>query len=347
MNPSALWWHPLENDELACELCPVGCRLSSGQDGPCGSRGNRAGTMVPLHYGRIISAGMDPIEKKPLYHYYPGSSIFSVAAPGCNLHCLFCQNWQISQTSSRTTNGTTNGAKGREVVASTTSASAAELVDAALRQGASGIAYTYSEPLVWYEFIKDCAALAKEHGLKNVLVTNGFLNPRPLADLLPLIDAANIDLKAMDPEFYRDVCQGSLEPVLAAIRQFHAAGVHLEVTNLLIPGYNDSEAQVDQLVDFVGSLGPEVPLHFSAYRPSWKLDAPPTPRSTLIRAREQALQSLDWVYLGNVGGEVGRDTVCPDCGSPVVIREGFRAEVNVLSGGLCSSCGRKLPIITA
>lgn len=342
MNTAALWWSPVENDVVACGLCPVGCRLAAGQDGPCGSRGNRAGAMVPLHYGRIVSAGMDPIEKKPLYHFFPGSSIFSIAAPGCNLHCRFCQNWNISQTASQTT----SQAEGRESEMRTASASVEELVDAAVRQGAVGIAYTYSEPLVWYEFVRDCAGLASERGLKNVLVTNGFLNSEPLGELLPLIDAANIDLKAMDDEFYRTVCKGRLDPVLAAIRQFHAAGVHVEVTNLLIPGYNDSEVQVDALVGFVGSLGREVPLHFSAYRPSWKLTAPPTPVQTLIRAREQALDRLDWVYLGNVGGETGRDTICPDCGSRAVTRSGFRAEVNLQAGGLCSSCGRKLPIIS-
>ena len=334
MSQTALWWRSLENDEVACELCPVGCSLSPNQDGPCGTRGNRAGTMVPLHYGRIVSAGMDPIEKKPLYHFHPGSSIFSVAAPGCNLHCRFCQNSTISQPTSQ------------EMEPLTSAASAQDLVAAALREEAIGIAYTYSEPLVWYEFVRDCAALAREHGLKNVLVSNGFLNSAPLAELLPLVDAANLDLKAMDDEFYRTVCNGRLEPVLSAIRQFHAAGVHLEVTNLLIPGYNDSLEQVQRLVDFVGSLGREVPLHFSAYHPSWKLDAPPTPRSTLIRAREQALKNLDFVYLGNVAGEAGRDTVCPDCRTVAVARSGRQARVILGRGGTCSGCGRKLPIIT-
>ena len=317
MSSTAQWWRPLENDEVTCELCPVGCKLAAGRDGPCGTRGNRSGAMVPLHYGRIVSAGIDPIEKKPLYHYYPGSSIFSIAAPGCNLHCLFCQNSSISQI------------KSTKAPSPTTAASARELVDAAVGQGAMGIAYTYSEPLVWYEFVKDCSALAHRHGLKNVLVTNGFLNPQPLAELLPFIDAANIDLKSMDDEFYRKVCQGRLEPILNAIRQFHAAGVHLEITNLLIPGYNDSVEQVERLVDFVATVGPEIPLHFSAYHPSWKLDAPPTPRETLVRARVQAKKKLDWVYLGNVGGEAGRDTLCPDCGAAAVTRAGWRAGVNL------------------
>ncbi|MBW2704539.1 MAG: radical SAM protein, partial [Deltaproteobacteria bacterium] len=191
----------------------------------------------------------------------------------------------------------------------------------------------------------DCAELAKENGLKNVLVSNGFLNSEPLAELMPLIDAVNIDLKAMDDEFYRTVCQGRLEPVLAAIRQFHVAGVHLEVTNLLIPGYNDNEQQVDRLVDFVHSLGRDIPLHFSAYHPSWRLNAPPTPRQTLIRARKQALDRLDWVYLGNVGGETGRDTICPDCSTTAIIRSGFQARVNVEKESACTGCGRPLPFV--
>ena len=330
MTPTARWWHALEDSEVACELCPVGCRLADGRDGPCGTRGNRGGQMEPLHYGEIVSAGLDPIEKKPLYPFHPGRSIFSVAAPGCNLHCLFCQNWTISQ----------------ERDARTTPVAAEDLVAAAVRQGAVGIAYTYSEPLVWYEFVSDCAVLAREQGLKNVLVTNGFLNREPLGELLPLIDAANVDLKAMDDEFYRTVCKGRLEPVLAAIRQFRAAGVHLEITNLLIPGHNDTEDQVARLVAFVASLGREVPLHFSAYRPSWKLDAPPTPRETLVRAREQALGSLDWVYLGNVAGQEGRDTSCPDCGAVAVARAGLRATADLGADGACRACGRDLGIVT-
>jgi pyruvate formate lyase activating enzyme len=329
MSPAAQWWRPLENDEVACDLCPVGCRLSLDQDGPCGSRGNRAGAMVPRHYGRVVSAGTDPIEKKPLYHFHPGRSIFSVAAPGCNLHCLFCQNASISQ----------------ECHAPTTVATPQDLVAAAVAEGSVGIAYTYSEPLVWYEFVSDCAALARQNGLKNVLVSNGYLNRDPLEKLLTWIDAVNIDLKSMDDEFYRKVCQGKVAPVLAAIRQFHAAGVHLEVTNLLIPGYNDSEEQVDRLVDFVHSLGHDVPLHFSAYHPSWRLSAPPTPRQTLVRAREQALDRLEWVYLGNVGGEKGRDTICPDCGCVAIIRSGFQAKVQLGPAGTCIGCSRSLPLI--
>ncbi len=325
----AAWWHALEDEKVACELCPVGCTLLPGRTGPCGTRSNEAGKMQALHYGEMVSAGMDPIEKKPLYHYHPGQPILSVASPGCNLHCLFCQNWSISQ------------GKGQK----TTSTSVDEIVQAAGREKSIGIAYTYSEPLVWFEFVRDTAREVHAAGLKNVLVTNGFLNPEPLAEILPWIDAANIDLKSMDDEFYRKVCKAELEPVLSSIRQFHAAGVHIELTNLLIPGHNDSDDQIDRLIDFVADLDVEIPLHFSAYRPAWKMDAPPTPRSTLERAFQRAKDRLPWVYLGNVGGATGRDTHCPGCGTLVIGREGFQAQVLLKKDGHCPGCDRLLPMV--
>ncbi len=322
----AAWWQPLPNGQAACRLCPIGCRLREGQTGPCRTRANRQGTMVPLHYGRIVSAGVDPIEKKPLYHFHPGRRILSVAAPGCNLHCQFCQNWTISQDGD----------------ARTTAASPDDLVRAALAEDSVGIAFTYSEPLVWFEFVRDTARLARENGLKNVLVTNGFLNSEPLAELLPWIDAANIDLKSMDPAFYRKVCKAQLPPVLAAIRQFHAAGVLLELTNLIIPGYNDSDGQLAGLVDFVADLDAEIPLHFSAYHPAWKMAAPATPTATLLRAHTLATRKLSWVYLGNAATEVGRDTVCPDCGTVLVDRRGYGG---VAVGTACPQCQRACPIV--
>lgn len=327
--PTAAWWEPLPNGQTACRLCPIGCRLRVGQTGPCATRANLDGEMVPLHYGRIVSAAVDPIEKKPLYHFYPGASILSVAAPGCNLHCRFCQNHTISQ----------NGA------ARTTAATSADLVRTALAEDSVGIAYTYSEPLVWFEFVRDTSRQTREQGLKNVLVTNGFLNPEPLAELLPWIDAANIDLKAMDPAFYRKVCKAQLPPVLAAIRQFHAAGVHLELTNLIIPGHNDSDEQLGELVDFVADLDPEIPLHFSAYHPAWQMTAPATPRATLERAYELAARKLAWVYLGNVVSGVGRDSVCPGCGQVLVERGGYRGVSRLVGRAECPGCGREWPFV--
>jgi len=322
---SAAWWRPLPNGQAACDLCPVGCRLRPGQTGPCGTRANRGGDMVPLHYGRIVSAAVDPMEKKPLYHFHPGEPILSVAAPGCNLHCAFCQNWSISQAHD----------------APTRAAGPEEVVALARREESVGIAYTYSEPLVWFEFVRDTARLARAAGLVNVAVTNGYLCAEPLAELLPLLDAMNIDLKSMDDRFYRKVCRAQLAPVLAAIRQAHAAGVHVELTNLVIPGHNDAPEQIDRLVEFVAGVDPEIPLHFSAYHPAWKLDAPPTPRATLERAHGQASRRLKYVYLGNTASGLGRDTACPACGHVVIARRAFGARVD-LRDGACRACGAQV-----
>jgi len=328
MIKTAAYWSPLDNGQVACGLCPINCRLREGQTGPCATRVNHGGDMIPLHYGRIVSAAVDPIEKKPLYHFHPGRPILSVAAPGCNLHCMFCQNWNISQDGDARTEKT----------------SPTDLVAMAQAEESVGIAFTYSEPLVWFEFVRDTAEIVREKGLKNVLVTNGYLNPEPLAELLPWIDAANIDLKSMDDLFYRKICRARLDPVLSAIRQFQAAGVHLEITNLLIPGHNDSDEQITTLVDFVAQLDPEIPLHFSSYHPAWKLNAPPTPVETLLRARELASTRLKYVYLGNVNTSEGRDTLCPACEAVVIERSGFRSSVNMVDGNRCPGCNAPIPV---
>lgn len=325
--PTAAWWRPLPNGQAACDLCPIGCRLREGQAGPCGTRANRGGVMRPLHYGRVATMALDPIEKKPLYHFHPGRDILSVAAPGCNLHCLFCQNWSLSQRPE----------------APTRPAGPQDLVAEARRLGSVGLAFTYSEPLVWFEFVRDAALAAREAGLVVALVTNGYLNPEPLAELLPLVDAANIDLKSMDDRFYRRVCKARLDPVLAAIDGFLAAGVHVELTNLLIPGHNDAPEDVDRLVEHVAGLGRPVPLHFSAYHPAWRLQAPPTPRATLLRAREQARRRLDWVYLGNIAGAPGRDSHCPACDAVLVDRGGVRAVSHLRADATCPDCGGRQP----
>ncbi|PJA74889.1 AmmeMemoRadiSam system radical SAM enzyme [bacterium CG_4_9_14_3_um_filter_65_15] len=331
MTVAAAYWRPLPNGQVACDLCPVGCRLRPGRDGPCASRTNRSGSMALMSYGRIVAAAVDPIEKKPLYHFHPGRDILSVAAPGCNLHCLFCQNFSISQD---------KDARTRE-------AAPQDLVAAAVRAGSVGIAFTYSEPLVWFEFVRDTARLARSAGLKNVLVTNGYLNPEPLVELLPLIDAANIDLKSMDDRFYRRICRARLEPVLDAIGRFHAAGVHLELTNLLIPGHNDSDEQITRLVDFVADLDDSIPLHFSAYHPAWRMQAPATPLATLRRALTLACERLPWVYLGNAALDEGRDTVCRNCGEILIARSGFAATVRLRDGTACPACGYMAPVTVA
>ena len=322
----AVWWREARNNDVVCTLCPLNCRVREGRDAPCGTRGNRDGAMVPLHYAEVVATGLDPIEKKPLYNFHPGREIFSIAATGCNLHCAFCQNWTISQD---------GDSRGQTLMPQ-------EAVALAGQSGSIGLAYTYSEPLVWYEYVRDTAHLAHEAGLKNVVVTNGFLNPEPLDALLPVLDAANVDLKSMEDTFYRKVCKARLQPVLDAITSFHGAGVHLEITNLVIPGYNDADAQIKDLVEFVSGLDRSIPLHFSAYRPAWKLQAPPTPIATLVRAGEIAAAKLDFVYLGNVRVPGAADTRCPGCGATVVKRDGFSPDSTLTAAGDCPDCGRHI-----
>jgi len=325
----AAYWEVAEDELVQCLLCPIGCRLQEGEDGLCGTRGNVAGEMVAKQYGRLVSSAVDPIEKKPLYHFHPGKPILSVAAQGCNLHCEFCQNWAISQER----HGPASDVTPEQIVAD------------AERAGSLGIAYTYSEPLVWYEFVRDTATLAHEKKLKNVIVSNGFLNRKPLEELLPLIDAANIDLKSMDDSFYKKVCKARLQPVLDTIELCHQHGVHVEITNLVIPGQNDSDEQIKRLVDFVVSIDTAIPVHLSAYFPSYKFVAPPTPPQTLIRAMRIARRKLPYVYLGNVMVEGGSNTICPGCNSVAIQRTGYRTVNRLTPDGGCSECGRILPVV--
>ena len=310
---------------MRCELCPHGCALSEGQDGLCKVRGVRDGRLTALGYGLVSSAGMDPIEKKPLYHFRPGSAIFSVGGWGCNFACAFCQNWTISQ----------------QLVARREHHAPEEIVRSGATGGSVGVAYTYNEPLVGFEFVRDCSRLARDAGLANVLVTNGFIREAPAAELLALIDALNIDIKSMEDAFYREHCRGRLEPVLAFARQAVAARCHVEITNLLIPGLNDGDERVAQLARWVArELGAGTPLHLSAYHPQYKLERPSTPVDTLVRAFHVASEHLEYVYLGNVVSAEGRDTACPGCGGMLVRRRGYSTRVVGISSGACHQCGR-------
>lgn len=283
----AMYWCPREGDGISCTLCPKGCLIPSGEAGFCRVRKNTDGKLVALNYGRCTSLALDPIEKKPLYHFYPGSLILSVGTFGCNFHCGFCQNWQIA-----------HAAENGEMV---TPSQIVRIALDAVERGNIGVAYTYSEPLVWYEFVLDTAREVKKAGLKNVLVTNGFIRPEPFSELLPFIDALNIDVKGFTNRFYQETVHGSLEPVLAAAEQAVRAGKHVEITTLLIPGLNDREAELESLTDWVaGKLGPEVPLHFSRYFPNYHLKLAPTPLATMEKARKIAKGKLKYVYLGNV-----------------------------------------------
>ncbi|MBI5575229.1 MAG: AmmeMemoRadiSam system radical SAM enzyme [Deltaproteobacteria bacterium] len=322
---AAHWAH--EGDAVRCGLCPHFCKIADGKRGICRVRENRGGTLYALTYGMVAAAAMDPIEKKPLFHYHPGSAILSIGSIGCNFRCGFCQNYHLV---------TGQAPLGPAPIP--------ELIRAAKDAGSVGIAYTYNEPLIWFEFVADCAREFRKEGMANVLVTNGYVSPEPLAELLPLVDAMNIDLKSMDPEFYRKICGGTLEPVLETIRAA-ARSVHVEITTLLVTGENDSDESIRRVVDFVAETDPEIPLHLSRYFPQHRFTAPPTPPERLAAAWRIAREKLSYVYVGNYHIPGSEDTKCPRCGATVVRRTGYRATVTGLSGNRCSSCSAGLRFV--
>lgn len=280
----ALYYKPIDKENIQCQLCPHNCLITKGSAGFCRVRQNIEGKLYSLIYGKTTGVAVDPIEKKPLYHFHPREVILSLGTRGCNLACMFCQNWHISQ----------NPKAYLEEISSE------EIVNEAARLRTCGIAYTYNEPFIWYEFVRDTAKLAKEKGLENVLVTNGYVNPEPLKKILPLISAMNIDLKAMDNDFYKNICKGSLTPVLDTIKVANKS-CHIELTNLIIPTLNDSDEKIEALTEWIfDNTGAETPLHLSRYFPCYKLEIPPTPVETLKRAQSIARKKLKFVYLGNV-----------------------------------------------
>ncbi len=314
---------------VVCELCPRLCRIEPGQAGDCRVRVNLDGDLVAVTYGYPVAVHVDPMEKKPLFHFLPGAPIFSVATTGCNLHCQHCQNWEISQ------------ANPDEVTAyDLPPERVAALAEA---RGCRAVAYTYTEPLVFYEYTYDTSVACRERGIRNVLVSAGYINPEPFRRLCGVIDAAILDVKAMSDEIYRRTCHGTLEPVLNTLRIAREEGVWVEVLNLLIPTVNDDDTLVDDLVAFVrDELGPGVPLHFTAFHPDYKLrNLPRTPQATLERARARALDAgLQHAYVGNVMGSAGEHTSCPACDEVLIRRVGYRIEEDLLSGtdGDCPSC---------
>jgi pyruvate formate lyase activating enzyme len=324
----ALYYEQSKDGKIQCLLCPHGCLIAPERHGRCRVRFNRGGEFDIPFYGRLSAVAVDPIEKKPLYHFYPASSILSIGFVGCSFHCPFCQNFGISQSTAQ---------------AAAQVFSPEEVVRTAQERDSFGIAYTYSEPLVHIEYVLDCARLARERGLKNVLVSNGFINPKPADDLLDILDAANIDLKTFNPEFYRSEIGGSLEEVKRFLTQ--AAGkIHLEVTTLVIPTKNDSPDEIDAIARFLSGLDPEIPYHLSCYYPTYRYTIPPTSSETVRRLAETARKHLSFVYLGNVGYE-STDTLCPGCGQVLIKRVGYRINITGLNRDCCSRCGRKIPIV--
>jgi len=326
-NVEARYYEKLDDLKVRCRLCPHECLVADGKIGFCRVRVNDGGRLVAATYGRAAAIHIDPIEKKPLYHFYPGSDILSVGSVGCDLRCAFCQNVELVL-----------GERPGSYIAPH------ELASSAGRYGSIGVAYTYNEPMIWFEYIMDAGKLLRDAGLKNVLVTNGYINPEPLEELLTVIDAMNIDLKSMDNDFYRKLCKGTLEPVLHTIQRAHRS-CHLEVTNLLVTGRNDSPEMIAKLVDFVHSVDPKIPVHFSRYFPHHKMTERPTPAATLKEAQRIAAEKLSYVYVGNIMLEQGNDTACAKCGSALIRRRGYSVDTSGITDGHCRQCGGKADIV--
>ena len=329
----ALFYQRIGDNGVICGLCNHRCHITPGKRGRCGVRENREGQLVSLVYGQLVSQNIDPIEKKPLFHFLPGSKSLSIATVGCNFQCLHCQNYQISQYPFLN-DGEITG----------TACSPQSVVDAAVRTGCASISYTYVEPTIFYEFAYDCSRLAREQGIKNVFVSNGYMTSEAARHIAPVLDAINIDLKAFSEAFYQKICKAKLEPVLANIRLLHELGVWVEVTTLIIPGLNDSEDELRDIARFLKSVSVDIPWHVSAFHPTYKmLDRPATPVSSLQKAREIGLsEGLRFVYMGNVVGSGGEDTRCPGCGTLLIHRSGYRTQQLAMAAGHCGTCS--LPI---
>lgn len=318
---------------VQCFLCPFDCFLPEGSRGICRVRMNVGGNLKTLVYAQPVSVHIDPIEKKPIYHMMPGSTIFSIATVGCNLRCTFCQNWEISQSYPEQ-------AKCGQLM------TPEDVVAAAIKNNCHSIAYTYAEPIVFYEYVLDTAKLAKEKGLKNVLVSAGYVNPEPLRKLAPYFDVIKIDLKGFNKQFYRKVVGGDLEYVLATLKELKRLGVMTEIVNLVVPGLNDNMDEITRMCAWIyENLGPDTPLFFTRFTPQYKLgNLPATPVETLEKAREIGLKAgLRYVYIGNVPGHPGENTYCPQCGRVLIRRYGYEILENNIKNGKCVFCGKEIP----
>lgn len=333
MITEARFYRKLEDDKVRCLLCPHRCLIRPGKRGLCGVRGNRGGVLYSLVYQKAISSHVDPIEKKPFFHFLPGSASFSVATVGCNLSCRFCQNSDISQASKET-----DEIYGYDL-------SPAEVVRQAKQSGSLSVSYTYTEPTVFFEYAFDTAVLAKKEGLANNFVTNGYIEAEPLKVIAPYLDAANVDLKSFREEYYRKICGASLKPVLDTLVLMKERKLWVEVTTLVLPGQNDSDAELLDIALFIReNLGLETPWHISRFFPRYQMnDSVPTPPETIDRARQIGLDAgLHFVYSGNLAGSSGESTFCPNCGKTVIGRFGFTLTENKIQDGCCSFCKTKI-----
>jgi pyruvate formate lyase activating enzyme len=332
------WWHRLDDGRIQCDVCPRACRLHEGQRGLCFVRGRVADQVVLTSYGRSSGFCVDPVEKKPLNHFLPGSAVLSFGTAGCNLACRFCQNWDIS--------------KSREIDTLADAASPEALAAAAERAGCRSVAFTYNDPVIFWEYAADVADACHERDIRAIAVTAGYMSPGPREEFYRHMDAANVDLKAFTEAFYHRTCSAHLADVLDTLRYLrHETDVWFEITTLLIPGRNDSDAEIEAEVGWIlDNLGPDVPLHFTAFHPDYKMrDVPPTPAATLSRAREIAVRhGLHHVYTGNVHDTDGGSTVCPGCGRAVVVRDWYRIlRYDLTDDGACLACGTRIPGVYA
>lgn len=328
----ARYYEKLTGGEVRCLLCPTMCRVAPGSRGACGVRENRGGTYYSLVYGRPCAIHLDPIEKKPFFHFLPGTQALSLATVGCNLTCKFCQNWQISQS------------RPEEVQIDYTAPEG--IVLEAARSGAQSIAYTYGEPIVFIEYVQDIAARGRSKGLSSVVVSNGYLAEQPLSDLCSVVDAIKVDLKSFTDDYYRKICGAALRPVLDTIVRIRRSGVWLELVYLMVPTLNDDPGEVREMARWLRvNVGSDIPLHFSRFYPQYRLrDLPPTPVPSLERAYDICREEgLDYVYIGNVPGHRAEHTYCPSCSEVVIRRRGYRVSAIDITGGLCRFCGRAIP----
>ena len=320
-----MYYEKTKDNKIKCHLCPHSCTISEGNTGICNVRKNVEGKLMSLNYGKHTSYAYDPIEKKPLYHFYPGRDILSIGSFGCNLKCDFCQNWDIAHEESLT----------MEIEDK-------DILLLGKSKDSIGIAYTYNEPTISYEYLYHMSKLAKKHGLKNVLVTNGYINEEPLKELLPYIDAMNIDLKSMRDDFYKNICKGTLEPVLNTIR-LATKFTHVEITNLIVQGENSSEEEIRDLSQWIANIDKGIPLHLSKYFPSYKMKLPETSYEVLLRSKEIADEYLDYVYVGNVWG-IDNNTYCPNCHNSLIHRHNG-GEIIGIRGKKCSKCGEPINVV--
>jgi pyruvate formate lyase activating enzyme len=329
----ALFFETQSDGQIRCNLCPRFCIISHDKCGNCRVRCNNNGILFSSNYGRLTAINTDPIEKKPLYHFYPGSNIFSIGSAGCNFHCRFCQNFEISQSSVQ------------ELLPNTYTPK--NIVESAFNKTDNiGIAYTYNEPTVFFEFMMDTARLAKDKGLKNVVVTNGFINPEPLESLCDFTDAFNVDLKSFSESIYKDMAGGALAPILKNLKFLRTKQKHLEIAHLVVTDMNDQINDFKEMIRWISSeLGQETILHISRYFPRYRYSSPPTPESKLMEFYEVAKEKLLFVYLGNTSGKHGHHTTCPGCNKIVIRREGYSTDISELDGsGHCCHCGRFIAV---